>query len=426
MLKVMISICTIILFSACEDLAKEPANETPNINLATTSSKLSRLSPSIEQNSTTALVDGLNTFAFDMYSGLQKEYQGQNIFFSPISISTALAMLYPGARGDTKSEMSTALHFTMPDTELLSTFNVLDASLNQQSENYIFKEVNALWPDATFKIKTDYLDAIMQNFGAGLYPLDFLHHHEESRLTINKWVEENTNRKIVDLLKEGDIIPDTRLVLTNAVYFNAQWVDEFEESSTTKSPFYVKDGSSVTVPMMSQISYFNYGESNDAKIIELLYSDYNTSMLIVMPNEGSWESFTNSFNLSLYNSMIKQMSSKNIELYMPKYKFKTPPYSLKRSLSVLGMKKAFEDSADFKNIADEFIKVGDVLHKAFISVDEKGTEAAAATAITMIDTAIMMPEDVMTLRIERPFILFIRNRVSGQILFMGEILNPIG
>jgi len=424
LIKIFLGITITLFYSACG--SSESKKNIDTIKLKTSSSSLSRtVKQNVDANSTNALVQGLNTFAFDLYSELKKGNEGENLFFSPLSISTALAIVYPGAVGETKSEMVTTLHFSMEDAELLDTFNALDASLNKENDNYIFKGINALWPDETLEFKSTYLDAIMQNFGAVLYPLDFINNPEQSRLTINEWVEEQTNDKIVELLKEGDIKDTTRLVLTNAVYFNGKWQYEFDEEDTKIEPFYLLNNSSINIQMMNQTTHINYAESNNCKMVELPYKDSNASMLIVLPNEGFWDDFINDFNFTVYSSLVEQMYVEKVELKLPKFKVETPQYSLKTSLKELGMAEAFEDTADFSKITNDSIKIGDVLHKAYISVDEKETEAAAATAVVTVSTvALPIEEEIKIFHVDQPFIIFLQDKTSDQILFMGEILNP--
>ena len=353
-------------------------------------------SPSVSQSDLTALVDGNNAFAFALYQVLKQT--GGNLFYSPYSISEALAMTYAGARGETQIDMAKALNFTLSQDRLHPAFNSLDLQLKQRGQGAQGKNgtpfrldvANAIWGQKDYQFLAQYLDVLAQNYGAGLMIVDFIKQTEQSRLTINQWVSEQTQGKIKDLIPQGGINDLTRLVLTNAIYFNASWMYPFDDKATVNGPFYLLDGSSVTVPMMKQTESFKYTEGADYQAVELPYSGQELSMVIMLPKAGEFEAFENSLNAELVKTIISQLEINEVSLTMPKFEYDSS-FGLTQALSTLGMGIAFTQDADFSGMdGNHDLLIQDVLHKAFVSVDEAGTEAAAATAVIVGLTA--MPQ----------------------------------
>jgi serpin B len=259
------------------------------------------------------------------------------------------------------------------------------------------------------------------NYGAGLRVLDFLGAPEESRLTINDWVAKQTEERIENLIPKGLINPMTRLVLTNAIYFNAAWAYPFDEDLTSDGVFHRLDGGEVTVPMMHQTESFGYAEGDGYQAVELPYDGDELSMVILLPASGQFEAFEEALDVEQANAIINALRGKEVVLTMPKFEFDSE-FSLRETLAALGMPIAFSGDADFSGMTGtRELYIADVVHKAFVSVDEAGTEAAAATAVVMEMSAI--PETV-EVTIDRPFIFFIRDIETGAILFVGRILNP--
>ena len=390
-------------------------------------------SPAVNETDLATMVDGNNAFAFNLYQVLrQKE---SNLFYSPYSISEALAMTYAGARGETEKDMAEALHFILSQDRLHLAFNSLDLQLKQRGEGAKGKDdegfrlhvVNAIWGQKDYKFLGEFLDVLAQNYGAGLRILDFVNETEQSRLTINKWVSDQTEERIKDLVPQGAINQLTRLVLTNAIYFNAAWQYPFEESMTKDGPFYLLDGSKVTVPMMKQTEHFGYTEGEGYQAVELPYDGRKLSMVILLPRKENFEQFEGSLDYQLVDSLIKALEYQRVSLTMPKFEFESE-FRLKKTLSDMGMPDAFVwEIADFSGMTgDRDLFIGDVVHKAFVSVDESGTEAAAATAVVMPPTAgpSEEPEEAVEVTVDRPFIFLIRDIETGAIVFVGRIADP--
>jgi serpin B len=375
------------------------------------------------------LVEGNSEFAFDLYQVLKDE--DGNLFYSPYSLSLALAMTYAGARGDTEEEMADALSFLLAQESLHPAFNALDQELASRGEGAEGKDdegfrlhvVNATWGQKDFPFLQEYLDLLAVNYGAGLRILDFIKAPEQSRVTINDWVSEQTEERIKDLIPQGAINVMTRLVLTNAIYFNAAWLYPFDEKATSGGSFFLLDGNTITVPMMRQTESFGYVEGDGYQAIELPYDGHELSMVILLPEQGEFASFEESLSSQLVDDIIKEISNRQVALSMPKFEYESS-FGLKQALTTLGMEEAFiPDAADFSGMdGRRDLYVQDVLHKAFVSVDEAGTEAAAASAVIIGETS--MPLEPIQVEIDRPFIFLIRDIETGTLLFVGRVLDP--
>ncbi|OGN99475.1 MAG: serine protease [Chloroflexi bacterium RBG_13_51_52] len=385
----------------------------------------------VSESDQTDLTDGNGAFAFDLYQKL-KTSEG-NLFYSPYSISAALAMTYAGASSTTAALMATALHFNLSQEKLHPAFNWLDSELAKRGEGAEGKDdegfrlnvVNAIWGQKGYGFKVAFLDTLAENYGAGLRILDFISEPDKSRVTINDWVNEQTEKRIQNLIAPGGITPLTRLVLTNAIYFNAAWENQFYEEATENLSFYLLDGGSVTVPMMKQTESLRYAKGDNYQAVELPYDGGELSMVILLPAEGKFTEFENSLDYRQADRIFSSLKGKRVKLTMPKFEFESD-FSLKQALSALGMAEAFSGGADFSGITgNSDLFIGDVVHKAFVSVDENGTEAAAATAVIMLGSAPgPKPEEPVTVTIDRPYIFLIRDIETGAILFIGRILNP--
>jgi len=385
-------------------------------------------SPEVNEAALTTLVTGNSVFAFDLYQALREE--DGNLFYSPYSISLALAMTYAGARGETAQQMADTLHFVLSQDRLHPAFNSLDIELGQRGEGAKGKDdggfrlniVNAIWGQRDYQFLTTFLDLLAENYGAGLRILDFANAPEESRITINNWVSDQTEGRIEDLIPQGLISVLTRLVLTNAIYFNAAWQYPFSEDMTRDGPFYLLDGGEVTVPMMRQTESFGYTEGDGYQAVELPYDGRELSMVILLPQAGQFEMFEGSLDAQRVDAIVKDLKSRRVALTMPRFEFESG-FSLKETLAAMGMPVAFSGGADFSGMTgNRDLFISDVVHKAFVSVDEAGTEAAAATAVVMELTAVPGPPVEVT--VDRPFIFLIRDIETGTILFVGRIMNP--
>jgi serpin B len=270
---------------------------------------------------------------------------------------------------------------------------------------------------------TDFLDTLATNYGAGLRLLDFMQEPEPSRQTINDWVSEQTEERIKDLIPEGAITPATRLVLANAIYFDAKWQQPFEAELTGDGAFHTLDGQEVTVPMMnmSKPPTLSYMQGQGYQAVELPYKGGQASMLLIVPDQGQFESFEAGLDAAQVRSIVGELEPQQVELTMPKFSFEANA-SLAPTLANMGMPDAFGDAADFSGMTgDRSLLISDVFHKAFVAVDEAGTEAAAATAVVMVEMAMPMPNIVLT--VDRPFVFMIRDTESGTLLFVGRVVE---
>jgi len=392
------------------------------------SDKPRETSPDVSEADLALLVEGNTAFAFDLYQALKAK--DGNLFYSPHSISVALAMTYAGARTETAEEMATTLQFLLEQDTLHPAFNWLDAELasrgegaqGRDDEGFRLNIVNAIWGQEDYEFLSEFLDVLAENYGAGLRILDFINETEESRLAINDWVSDQTEERIKDLIPEGVITALTRLVLTNAIYFNAAWAYPFDDKVTANGPFYLLDGGQVTVPMMKQTEAFGYTDGEGYQAVELLYDGDELSMVIMLPDDGQFEAFEEGLQADEVSDIIDSLQLAEVALTMPQFEFDSE-FSLKDTLADMGMPIAFSDAADFSGMTGSpELLVSDVIHKAFVSVDEAGTEAAAATAVTMELTAI--PDPPVEVTLDRPFIFLIRDIETGAILFVGRVLNP--
>jgi serpin B len=384
--------------------------------------------PKVNEADLADLANGNSAFAFDLYQALREE--NGNLFYSPYSISLALAMTYAGARGETERQMADTLHFILSQDRLHPAFNALDLELarrgegakGKDSEGFRLNIVNALWGQEGYEFLAEFLDVLAENYGAGLRLLDFAKAPEESRVTINDWVSDQTEGRIKDLIPKGLIDTLTRLVLTNAIYFNAAWSKPFEERLTDDGPFHLLDGSEVTVPMMRQMASFGYAESEGYQAVELPYDGHEFSMVILLPEAGRFEAFEGSMAAWRVDAILKGLTYGEVALTMPRFEIESD-FSLAQVLIAMGMPDAFSRAADFSGM-DGTLKlfIRDVVHKAFVSVDEAGTEAAAATAVIIAEKAAPAPPVEVT--VDRPFVFLIRDIETGTILFVGRVVNP--
>jgi len=370
------------------------------------------------------LADGNNLFAFDLYKVLARK-EG-NILVSPYSISSALAMTYAGARGNTKLEMKKVLHFNLEDENLHKTFSEINNLFNAPNKNYQLAIANSLWGQIDYPFKKDFVDLIKENYGAGFYEVDFINeeNREKTRLRINKWVEDNTNNKIKDLILPDDLTYLTRLVLVNALYFKGNWEYKFDPKETNPMDFYLSKDKKLTVPMMHQKNKFNYTENDDIQVLELPYAGGDLSMLIILPKkEKSLEVAEKYLSLEEINKLISNLGENYLDVYIPRFKTEKR-YLLNEPLKDLGMIDPFDRNlADFSGITgNKDLAISKVIHKTYIEVNEEGTEASAATAVILELKAVYKP---IVFKADRPFIFLIRDRRTGIILFIGRIVNPL-
>jgi serpin B len=384
--------------------------------------------PNVNTNEQALLIKGNSAFAFELYKALKEE--DGNLFYSPYSISLALAMTYAGARGETAEQMDDTLQFLLDQNKLHPAFNWLDAELaktgegaqGKDGEGFRLNIVNAIWGQKDYEFLADFLDVLAGNYSAGLRILDFITETEKSRLTINDWVSDQTEGRIKDLIPQGAIDALTRLVLTNAIYFNAAWEHPFDEDMTADGPFYLLDGGQVRVPIMQQTESFGYTEGGGYQAVELPYDGGELSMVILLPEAGQFEAFEETLNAQQVRDIVSGLQPTEVALTMPKFEFDSK-FKLNDTLADMGMPIAFTENADFSGMTGRpELFISEVVHKAFVAVDEAGTEAAAATAVIMDLTAV--PDPPVEVTIDRPFVFLIRDIETGAILFVGRVLNP--
>ncbi|HEY1954828.1 MAG TPA: serpin family protein [Polyangiaceae bacterium] len=398
--------------------SSQPRDTSPNVT------------PAAQQ---TLATDGAG-FAADLYGRVAVD-DSSNVFFSPYSISVALAMTYNGAQGETAQQMASAMHFSLPVDQLNGAFDALDLALasrkttagedGNQVKGFELNVADSLWADKTLAIAQPFVDTLGIDYGASLRLVDFVHAAEPARTTINGWVSDQTNSKIQDLIPPGDVDASTRLVLVNAIYFDAGWASAFDPNQTHAETFTHADGSTSQATMMSQtLEEATYRQGASWQAVELPYVGSQTSMVVVVPDAGQLASVEKSLSADAIHSMFEgPTTDATVHLSLPKFQIKGATISLKQQLEAMGMTDAFDSKiADFSKMASEPLHIGDVVHQAFVDVDEKGTEAAAATAVVMAGATIASKD--VTLDVNRPFLFFIRDIPTNTVLFMGRVAAP--
>lgn len=375
--------------------------------------------------------EATEAFAVDLYLALAEG--DENIVFSPYSAAIALAMTRNGAAGRTASEMDAVLHADLAG-DLNAGFNATDQALSTVPGEYDIgadepvvvelSTANQLWGQEGFGFRSEFLDSLAANYGAGMRLVDYVEATEDARQTINGWVSDETRERIPELLQEGVLTRDTRLVLTNAIYMKAQWLVPFFEDSTADGRFTTLGGGEVTVPMMRLSEDLQYASGDGYQAVVLPYAGEQLSMLVVVPDEGSFD-FVEARIGDVVGEVDGSLTRPQVMLEFPRFEFRTQA-ALKQILIDLGMPTAFSDAADFSGMTDEAqLSIQDVVHEAFISVDEDGTEAAAATAMIMHTTSMPLdPPEPIELTVDRPFLFLIRHDETGAVLFMGRVGDP--
>ncbi|MFH0875557.1 MAG: serpin family protein [archaeon] len=384
------------------------------------------------------VVDANNKFAFDLYSEFTKTEKG-NIFYSPYSISAALAMTYEGAKGQTADEIKSVFDFP-GNSALRPNFAAIYNNINKKNKPYKLNTGNALWAQQDYKFLDQYISAVENYYGGKAANLDFIKESEKSRQTINAFIEEQTNNRIKDLIPTGVLDSMTRLVITNAIYFKGSWELEFDKSDTREQDFKVTQSEIVKTQMMHmnpEKARFNYAELENLQILELPYKGGEISVLILLPKQGEEyypetektivSDYTlEDIDLSLekLNEYKSQMSETGLSaIYLPKFEFDTK-YFMKETLSSLGMPTAFLGNADFSGMdGTKTLFISEVIHQAFVKVDEEGTQAAAATAVIMTKSS-AGPSQRKIFRADHPFIFIIQEKNTGNILFIGRVTDP--
>jgi serpin B len=373
------------------------------------------------------LVSGNTKFALDLYRQLKGS--GENIFFSPYSISEALGMTYVGARAETESQMAKALCFSLNQTHLHRAFADLrhQLEMRKQRDSIQLDIANMLWPQVGYELKRDFLKTCSLTYDVEIRQLDFVSNTEDSRLSINAWVADKTRNKIRDLITPGVLSPDTRLVLTNAVYFKAAWKVAFDLQQTHIAPFILADSKASSSKFMNQQGRFLYMQTPTAQILQIPYKNDGFSMLVMLPiavaGLSKLEESLTADSICIWRSRLQ---TNTVNVFLPKFKL-TSAFNLGATLKSLGMVNAFRPTADFSGMSDhDTLFVSEVIHKAFVDVSEEGTEAAAATAVVVdvfVD-AVHIDLPVIQFRADHPFLFLICDNSTGAVLFLGRLTDP--
>jgi serpin B len=376
-----------------------------------------------------AVVAGNTRFAIDLYARLRNG--PGNLFFSPYSISTALAMTSAGARGETARRMAATLHLPDDPAQTSAGFGALVARVNgeglPQPRPDTLNTANALWLQSGEAFSPAFLETVQSRFGAGLFPVDFTADTEAARKTINAWVEKQTRDKIRDLVGRGVLTRETSVVLTNAIYFKGAWQSPFKEAATRKDgTFHAPGGRDVTVPMMAQTGSFRYLDGGTFQAVEMPYHGNERAMVVLLPKQvdglGALEASLTEENLA---GWLHALVSRRVNVGMPRFTL-SEGFELREVLVALGMADAFDPArADFSGMTgrrDHSITA--VVHKAFVDVNEAGTEAAAATAVVMKRAMAFMGPEPVPFHADHPFIVLIRDQATGSVLFLGRVVNP--
>lgn len=381
-----------------------------------------------------SLVDGHTAFALDLYRRLAQE--PGNLFFSPYSISTAMGMAFAGARGHTEAEIASAFHYNLPQAELHPTIRALGDALDSRGQHtgtandgsgFELSTVQSAWSQEDFGFETAYQDILVRSYGSPLQSVDFVDHREEARTAINEWVARHTGDRIEELIEKGVLTNETILVLVNAIYFLAQWELPFDADATADQPFYKLDGTTTHVPMMRQTQRFKYMQTDGWKAVELAYDGGEISMVVILPENGQFESVQSSMDPAFLAAVTEGLSPWMLELGVPRFSLKHKCL-LSKALAAMGMETTFiPGAANFYGMNashGDLIWLQEVIHEAVVDVDESGTEAAAATAV-VVGGGCDGGTSGTVMTIDRPFIFMIRDLPTNTILFMGRVLDPL-
>ncbi len=384
----------------------------------------SRPAVSVAGENLTALVTGNNTFALDLYAQLRGT--PGNLFFSPYSVSACLAMTYAGARGETARQMAQTLHFNADQDEVSSAFGELQRQLNaaEEKKGIQLNVANGLWAQEGHPFLPAFLQAAQNTYQAKVNQVDFRTQAEPVREQVNDWVSQKTQGKITNLLQPGTVDASTRLILANAIYFKGKWTRQFNKTNTTNAPFWVTPVQNVQAPLMSLSADFKYAEPQGLQLLDMPYAAGDLSMVVLLPRQiDGLKTVAGALNASTLNNWLSQARQEKVNVFLPRFKL-TAQFTLGDVLEQMGMKDPFSRTADFSGMdgaRDLFISA--VVHKAFVDVNEEGTEAAAATG-TVMRTLAVRPRATPTFRGDHPFIFLIRDTHSGSILFVGQVSDP--
>ncbi len=413
-----------VLFSGCTGKQGGTPTPTPTVTATAAVTETPAVTATMPQpNASITIANSINNFTFRTYSVLRDE--PGNLFFSPFSISTALSMTAEGAGGKTLEEMRNTLELSNDSSANRQGFESLLNSLNAKTPGYNLSVANAIWIEKTFSVKQDFSSALSTYYNAFAQQADFVNNPDGERTNINNWVAGKTNNKILDLIPKGGLDSFTRLVIADAIYFKGNWAQQFNKSDTQNATFFVSQSRIVSVPMMylSKSKNASYYSDNEIMALEMDYQGDNLSMLILLPNANhSLSDVEAGLSPAEISDIRAQLVRQQVQVWLPRFSM-TKSKEMSDLLKELGMKSAFDPyAADFSGInSTEGLYISDVFHKAFINVNETGTEAAAATTVIVGTTAIEAPPEF---RADHPFLFFIMDKNMGTILFMGRVADP--
>lgn len=419
--------------------AVDPTPKEPTGNYQLAKSDIPREpAASVDQDTISIQAKNNSQFAFDLYNQIKGE--PGNLFYSPYSISVALAMTYAGTDTTSEQQIADVFHFTQGQDITHRAFSALDLQLNTQPDNikpedrFTLNVVNSIWGEKSWTFLDPFLDTLAKYYGAGLRLVDFAGNPEASRIVINDWVKTMTKNKIPELIAKGMVDDSTVMVLVNAIYFKAKWMEQFEKDATQPGDFNKLDGSKVSAPMMSNFQSLKYVDEDGWSAVEIPYKDPRLSMVIILPDKGNFENFENSLDWTIAEKLPGYIEnpadttpvgeSKGVQLTMPKFEYDAT-LDMADFLKAMGMPDPFEPGiADFSRMdGSHDLYIQWIIHKAYVKVDEEGTEAAAATGVGVGFTSAPLIE--VDFKVDRPFLFVIRdNRASGSILFVGRVLDP--
>ena len=438
----LIALSLSLILAACggtdEEADPEPSEPSNQVSEqpgdVLESSKTRELSPEVDDATAEQLTRNNRDFAFSLAAQIRddEEEEGKNLFFSPHSISIALAMTLGGAIEQTHEQLANTLRFELPEEELHPAFNALDQELDlrgdvevDEGDPPVLHVVNATWGQRDYPFSEDYLDLLAVNYGAGLRLMDFVADPDGERERINQWVEDQTNERIKDLLPAGVITPLTRLVLTNAIYFLAGWDTPFEEYLTSDEPFYLIDGGEVDAPLMSQTAHYSYYDGEDTRAVVLPYVGGEISLIALKPKDADhFESWEASLDREHFDAVVDGLSISEGRVRIPSFEVEGD-YDIKDLFQKMGWTNFSQLD---RMLADDFhddLAITDILHKSFISLDEEGTEAAAATAVVVGRDESAGGGLMFDMRFDRPFYYAIYDHPTDSILFLGRLMNPL-
>ncbi|MDZ8092544.1 MAG: serpin family protein [Nostoc sp. DedQUE05] len=386
-------------------------------------SPIEEVNPDIE-----SIVKGNTAFALDLYERLKP--REDNLFFSPYSISLALAMAYAGARKDTERQIAQVLHFTSGQEQLHQTFACLEMELKavQDWSGILLRTANSLWPQTGYPLLEEFLNLVNNSYGVVVTAVDYQKDPEAAENIINAWVAEKTQDKIQNLIPSNSLNELTRLVLVNAIYFQGDWKNKFDNTLTETAPFWITSAKKIQVPMMEQKETFGYKETEDLQVLQLPYVGNDLSMLVLLPKQiNGLRELEDNLTLENLANWVEGLQEREVRVFLPRFRVSSQ-FQLNETLIAMGMRDGFDQNkANFSGMdgRENGFCIGAVVHQAFVDVNDEGTEAAAATAMGMFDLFLSeQPLPVPVFKVDRPFIFLIRERITASILFLGKIVNP--